>query len=437
MRNANSILSFLSNVGLKTPANFVIKHSFFRHFCGGENLQEVQPTISRLKSQGVGAILDLALEADIDAPPLSGTDALIHTAGVVSAMKKSIDIASHEPDSFIAAKVTSLVPPQILQSWTITLEDLKQNFLMVSGGNDKLDFTKFSSLLAINSLSDNIINNLFQDADANKDGLVSMTDVLAIFSLTKIENCRMLIDNSDPLQFGRATRVDLDTAQLVMTQVYDLCNYAKEKKVKIMIDAEQTYFQPAIDDVALGLAQKFNISIDRKSTADELKGPMIYNTYQMYLKNSYNRLISDVERAQHKGYTFGVKIVRGAYMVSERERAQQLNYSSPIHDSIENTHESYNSAIRFLINVMTTYPRSDFNIRPISFVVASHNKQSVELTCQLSKNYINNAVEVNGIPRGGGYVGFGQLMGMQDSTTYSLANRGFNSLKVNNRLLNN
>ena len=93
------------------------------------------------------------------------------------------------------------------------------------------------------------------------------------------------------------------------------------------MDAEQSYFQPAIDDIVLDTCAQFN----------SLSEITVFNTYQMYLKSSFTKLVNDLQEAESKGYGLGVKIVRGAYMVQERKRALNLNYPSPIQDNIEET----------------------------------------------------------------------------------------------------
>jgi proline dehydrogenase len=54
-----------------------------------------------------------------------------------------------------------------------------------------------------------------------------------------------------------------------------LAERAAAQRVHLMVDAEQTYFQPAIDHMVLNLQKKFNREF-----------PAIYNTYQCYLTNT-------------------------------------------------------------------------------------------------------------------------------------------------------
>lgn len=90
------------------------------------------------------------------------------------------------------------------------------------------------------------MTELFKDNDLNNSGTLSYSDVTAIFSLFSIENCRALIQPDIPKSL---TNADLDTASLVIKEIRVLCEYAQAKKVKLMMDAEQTYFQPAIEYV--------------------------------------------------------------------------------------------------------------------------------------------------------------------------------------------
>jgi hypothetical protein len=111
----------------------------------------------------------------------------------------------------------------------------------------------------------------------------------------------------------------------------------------------------------------------------------------------------------------------GAYMVSERDRAQFLSLSDPINPSIETTHNSFNKAIEFLISSVAHSKTSPSQVQPLRFVVASHNQNSIQHACNLMSQHQIDASD--------GTVAFAQLMGMQDGTTFGLASQGIKAYK--------
>lgn len=145
---------------------------------------------------------------------------------------------------------------------------------------------------------------------------------------------------------------------------------------------------------------------------------------QMYTKSSRERLELDVALSKRENFVFAAKLVRGAYMISERKRARELNYPSLIHDSLKDTHDSYNGGIRFLLNELHQQtlekPLSVTN-SPIVFMVASHNRESVMLTIE--------EMERNQISPHSGVVLFGQLFSMKDQISYTLARHGYATYK--------
>ena len=62
----------------------------------------------------------------------------------------------------------------------------------------------------------------------------------------------------------------------VIARAETLATLAHDNGVRLMIDAEQSYFQPAISHIAVNvLMPKYNLTM-----------PIIYNTIQCYLKVS-------------------------------------------------------------------------------------------------------------------------------------------------------
>ncbi len=138
---------------------------------------------------------------------------------------------------------------------------------------------------------------------------------------------------------------------------------------------------------------------------------IVQNTYQLYCKDGLERLKQHHLKALNEGFKFGLKIVRGAYMEKERERAAVLGYPSPIQPDKESTDRDFDSAIHYLIE----------NQETIEFMVSTHNENSSLLLASLIDEY--------GLPRNYPGIYFSQLYGMSDHITYGLAEHGYNVAK--------
>jgi proline dehydrogenase len=184
------------------------------------------------------------------------------------------------------------------------------------------------------------------------------------------------------------------------TKVEIMCAAAFGRGLPILIDAEDTCYQPFIDKVALEMMEKYN-----------REKAIVFNTYQMYRADRLSVLEGDCSFARSKGIHLGAKFVRGAYMERERRRAAESGYRDPIHKDKTATDRDYNEALRFSVE----------NIDVISIFNGTHNEQSSLLLVELMAQ--------NGIARNDPRTWFSQLYGMSDHISFNLAREGYNVAK--------
>ncbi len=188
--------------------------------------------------------------------------------------------------------------------------------------------------------------------------------------------------------------------QRVRTRYQEVCQLAYDQQVILMIDAEETWMQDAVDDLVNEMMAKFN-----KEKA------YIWNTIQMYRTGRLEYLAADLERAKAENYFLGYKFVRGAYMEKERERAQEMGYADPIQPTKEATDKNYDAAVDFVIE----------NLDRISAFFGTHNERSTELAM--------DKMAAKGLAHDNANIHFGQLYGMSDNITYHLGEKKYNVTK--------
>ena len=167
-----------------------------------------------------------------------------------------------------------------------------------------------------------------------------------------------------------------------------------------MIDAEESWIQKTIDELALDMMRLFN--------RERL---VVYNTYQMYRHDKLADMKADHLIARETGFILGVKMVRGAYMEKERKRAEEMGYPSPIQPDKAATDKDYNACLRYCVE----------NIKEIGFVAGTHNEESCQILAQLLDEYE--------IPHNHSHVYFSQLLGMSDNLSFNLSDASYNVVK--------
>ena len=183
-------------------------------------------------------------------------------------------------------------------------------------------------------------------------------------------------------------------------RVLAICTKAYESGVPVMIDAEETWIQDTIDQLALNMMRRFN-----KERA------IVYNTYQLYRHDKLQSLKDDHAIAVKEGFTLGAKLVRGAYMEKERKRAAELGYACQIQPDKQSTDRDYDAAVNYCIDHVGT----------IALLAGTHNEQSCRLLADLlvSKKIAFDHPNVY----------FSQLLGMSDNLSFNLADAGYNVVK--------
>lgn len=219
----------------------------------------------------------------------------------------------------------------------------------------------------------------------------------AVFKLTGVIRFNLLEKISARLPL---TEQETSEWQKASQRVKNICSEAAKIGQMLFIDAEESWIQPAIDELAESMMQAYN-----------QKKAVVFNTIQLYRHDRLQYLKDAFNRAENGGYFLGLKLVRGAYMEKERARALKMNYPSPIQPDKLSSDRDYNDALRFCMT----------HINQIAICAGTHNEESCRLLASLMAD---SNVEPNH-PN----IWFSQLLGMSDNLSFNLSNAGYNVAK--------
>ena len=215
--------------------------------------------------------------------------------------------------------------------------------------------------------------------------------------LTSLASNEILMKWQGKQELSESEKLEFDR---VLERVDKLCGAAYEKGVAVFVDAEESWMQVTIDHIVDIMMAQYN----REKV-------VVYNTYQMYRHDKLKHLKEAFERAEQNGYMLGAKLVRGAYMDKERERALDMGYPSPIQADKLSTDQDYDAGVKFCVD----------RYESVALCNASHNLQSNLLMAEL--------IADRDLPRNHPHLNFCQLYGMSDYITFNLAEAGFNVAK--------
>ncbi len=219
----------------------------------------------------------------------------------------------------------------------------------------------------------------------------------AVFKVTGIGSAELLekVQNQEKLY-----EEEKDAFQHLRERIEMLCGRAAILNVRIFVDGEESWIQDTIDNLTYEMMEKYNH-----------EKCVVYNTFQMYRKDMFHNLSVATEQARQNHYHLGVKLVRGAYMERERQKAHEDNYCEPVHETKEGTDRDFNAAMEFTVE----------NRDVISVCVGTHNEYSCKYLVELMNKHSIEPTDK--------HFYFAQLLGMSDNISFNLSKAGYNVAK--------
>ncbi len=252
----------------------------------------------------------------------------------------------------------------------------------VEGKEEKSDFEK---------TKEEIIQTILYSAN-NKN--IPFT----VFKITGLGKSSLIKKaNSNLADLSKNENLELN---LVFKRVDQICKTAFMNKVSVFIDAEDSWYQDYIDSLAELMIFKYN----NEST-------IVYNTIQLYRHDRFHYMKGLISRCSTNNKFLGLKLVRGAYMEKERERAAKKNYKDPIQKDKESTDYDFSLAVEYCLK------KIDF----VSLCIGTHNEKSVLHLINLMTDY--------SLRKNDSRIYFAQLLGMSDHISYNLSKQGYNVAK--------
>ncbi|WWD02472.1 hypothetical protein V865_000512 [Kwoniella europaea PYCC6329] len=413
--------------GLKTLTEAIVRMTFFGQFVPGETVEECLPTMRAQHERGVASMLNYSAEADIGSAIQEDEQAdleeqlreerlqeVFRALQKAGEFERSLKENERGATSF-ALKVTGLIDPPILTRASTTLLRVRP-------------LTTSSQPMSANAPPQVPYPGTPQSTDARivaRDP--SMGDGKELLSLNGVLGSMGVLDTDEGLRKG-----DLEELSNLWGKLKKIGQVAKDNGIVLLVDAEYTWMQPALDAYTTLLSAEFNVP--PKKDSEEFKnwrGPLIYGTYQSYLTRQPTHLIAALKHAEENGHALGIKLVRGAYFDKERKKwkVEGREGADPIWPDKPATDSSYNGSLNTVISTLSTQLASNKPELALSVIFGTHNPDSCDLICDglkqvgLAKELEDGTGRLKLRDDVVGKVGVAQLYGMKDDLTDKMASK--------------
>ncbi|KAI0761176.1 FAD-linked oxidoreductase [Trametes elegans] len=419
-----TILSTLMGIPVvKQITEAVVRYTFFNQFVGGDSAEEAIPVLEQLRAENKGVLFVYSVEVDEQAPASAKPEALSAHKQIVEETLHCLDVAAdfedkHAPPdgskgTWLAIKLSAMVP-------------------------DAESLRRLSKHL-VDTRPPTTPRVAFPGCPRASD-----LDVLSARAAT-----------------GSLTEADIAALCELREDLHAICERARARGIRITVDAEHSWYQPAVDAFTLDMMRTFNklpspprtswfgSRKDAEVTTTNMQ-PLIYNTYQGYLRRTPEYLAQSISNARAEGYALGVKLVRGAYHPHEIEvhkaalasrmsattpsGSHELSISPdnmpPVWLHKDETDSCYDSSVRLLISLVREDVERCAKGAPgpsVGALFGTHNWDSANLVVdELVKQGLAAPDETGGVKISDAAmkrVAVAQLYGMSDALTNHLVDR--------------
>lgn len=422
VRNNERIMKLSRMILGKSLFEQIMRSTFYGQFVAGADEQEIVPVIKHLSSFGVKTILDYSAEEDVQEEEVredAKADveknknevnylAKMEDGSLLRRYQQSTDFVDRRKYLPVARTYFYRGESQCERHLEIFFKAIEA--VANTTGNTGFAAIKLTALgqprllMKLSKIIDYM--RQIEGDQLNRNQQDTIGDLLKRFNSLNQHHINSLDEDEEEMLFN------------LMRRVNRIAAYASQVGgARCMIDAEQTYMQPAINMIAMELMSKYN-----------RREAIIFNTYQCYLKDAFSQVQKDLACARRENFYFAAKLVRGAYMDQERARAAKLGYEDPINESFEATTNMYEKTLSYMmeqiqreLNLDSYDPQVGQNNRRISIMVATHNENAVRYTLE--------QMEQRGIRPGHRVICFGQLYGMCDHVSFMLGQSGYSVYK--------
>ena len=386
VKHSESLLNLSKRlIGVKAT-RYLLKNSLYAQFAGGEEKTEVLDRVKKLNQQKIRTFLSYSAEETDQ----NSEDKFENMKNHILDCLNIVLASSKANEGMTAIKISPLASLELQKKVSTIIQNKHDCFTrlneQVPSDNNrnparmKLQ-TFHSNVLKIDPLlSAGAIEDLFQEVSGAREyisarrWLDNLNGDVEIYKLLKAKSANWIeLDSIEGREWNN-----------LLLRIEEIGSACQENNITLLVDAEQTYIQRAIHYIAVHfLMKKFN--------RDKC---LVYNTFQCKLRSTFNELNMDVDFAKEENIHYGLKMVRGAYLIEERKRAKEMGYPDPTNQDLEATTEMYNRVMDLALE--------EVKRDRMQLIVATHNKDSVlRATTEMEKL---------GIPKRGG-VKFGQLLG--------------------------